>query len=90
MKWLMIYLVAMVLNPSFEQCSRQVHESSRERSVTIKMMEDRLHCSERRERIIKEMIKDMQSPPDIIINELYSLKKDRKSLAYIIHVLKES
>jgi hypothetical protein len=90
MKWLILYIVFNALNPSFEQCSRQIHESVRERKVTINMMEDRLHCVTRREGIIRELIKDLVSTPDEIINELYNLKKDRKSLSYIIQTLKET
>jgi hypothetical protein len=86
---LLSLLLCTPLFPSFEQCSRQVQESIRERKVTVKIVEDRIRCVERRAATIENILHGIVTPPDDIVDQLDQLKHDKRSLVFVLKSMKE-
>lgn len=82
-------LVCNIANASFEQCGRQVQSSMQERLVTVKMLEDRIKCVERRASKIENIIQGITNPPDDIIDQLDQLRHDKRSLTFVINSMKD-
>lgn len=87
MKCLVLFL-HLSLSASFEQFAKQVSESVRERQVTVKIIEDRVHAIERREKKIRELVTVPAHIPDDTVDELQQLCSDRHRLEYVLKYLK--
>ncbi len=68
---------------------KQLDASRKERAVTVKMMQDRFACLQRREKKFHDAVGATSYPPEIVVDELEQIDHDKRSLLFIIRSMQE-